>query len=127
MNDITDKLAAILDDPASMETIKAMAGNLLGGQGVEQAAASASRNAQNESKNDGLNEMLSAVSPEQMGSMLRVLKAFNSTASDDRTKLLLALRPHLSPPRRERLDKAVKLMKLVTVMPALSESGLFKL
>ena len=126
MNDITDKLAAILDDPASMETIKAMAGNLLGGQGGEQAAA-ASRNAQNESKNDGLNEMLSAVSPEQMGSMLRVLKAFNSTASDDRTKLLLALRPHLSPPRRERLDKAVKLMKLVTVMPALSESGLFKL
>ncbi len=126
MNDITDKLAAILDDPASMETIKAMAGNLLGGQGVEQAAA-ANKNAQNESKSDGLNEMLSAVSPEQMGSMLRVLKAFNSTASDDRTKLLLALRPHLSPPRRERLDKAVKLMKLVTVMPALSESGLFKL
>ena len=43
----------------------------------------------------------------------------------DGTRLLHALRPLLSPSRRQRLDQAVRLMQLMRVLPLLKSSGLF--
>ena len=43
----------------------------------------------------------------------------------DGTRLLHALRPLLSPSRRQRLDQALRLMQLMRVLPLLKSSGLF--
>ena len=43
---------------------------------------------------------------------------------DSNTQLLMALRPHLKVERQERVDRAVKLMKLIAVWNAAKESGL---
>lgn len=48
--------------------------------------------------------------------------AMNS--SDKNTELLLALRPHLRVEKQRRLDKAVKMLKLLSVYDAAKESGL---
>lgn len=44
--------------------------------------------------------------------------------SDKNTELLLALKPHLREENRAKVDKAVKLMKLMSVFMLLRESGL---
>ena len=67
------------------------------------------------------------VSPEQLSSIMQIMRAFNSSSDDSRTRLLLALKPHLSEKRRERVDKAIKIMKLLAIMPMITESGIFKL
>lgn len=46
------------------------------------------------------------------------------TPSDDE-KLLLALRPLLREENRAKVDTAVKLLKLVSLLPLLRDSGLF--
>ena len=44
--------------------------------------------------------------------------------NDENTELLLALRPHLSVKKQQKLDKAVKILKLTAVYSAAKENGL---
>ena len=43
---------------------------------------------------------------------------------DDNTKLLLALKPHFSDRRKEKVDQAVKIMHLLSLLPLIKDSGL---
>ena len=70
---------------------------------------------------------LPSFAPDQLASIMSVMSALNKSGDDARTRLLLALKPHLSEKRRERVDRAIKLMKLISIMPLITESGLFKL
>ncbi|MEE1185994.1 MAG: hypothetical protein UHN02_01240 [Acutalibacteraceae bacterium] len=113
MDDIASKITELLNDPQGMENIKNMAQSILSENNInlpsEQPAQS----------ND--------IDPAQLAGIVKVLKTFNSNNKDDRTNLLLALRPHLSPPRQEKLDRAIKLMKLYSMLPLIQQSGLFNL
>ena len=43
---------------------------------------------------------------------------------DDSTRLLLALKPHLKPENRQKVDSAMKLMKIMNILPLLRDSGI---
>jgi len=43
---------------------------------------------------------------------------------DKNTELLLALKPHLSPEKQGKIDAAVKLSRMMSLLPLLKESGL---
>ncbi|MBR6693926.1 MAG: hypothetical protein IKL62_03150 [Clostridia bacterium] len=102
-NNLADKISELLSDPEGMSRLEAMAQSLLGEQKGEKEESA----------------------PDLSGiDMARVLSAFRSNETDDRSRLLLALRPHLSPSRRDRVDKAVKLLRLVSLMPMLRENGI---
>ncbi len=53
----------------------------------------------------------------------QMLGAFNQN-DDINTNLLLALRPHFSDERKNKIDQAVKMLKLFTVLPLLKDSGI---
>lgn len=46
-------------------------------------------------------------------------------AKDKDTELLLALKPYLKEKNQAKIDTAVKLFKLITLLPILRETGLF--
>lgn len=48
----------------------------------------------------------------------------NMNKSDKNTQLLLALKPHLRPENRQKVDSALKLMKIIDILPLLKESGI---
>ena len=45
---------------------------------------------------------------------------------DKNTDLLLALKPHLKEERQQKIDKAIKIMKLLAVWKVLKDSGMLK-
>ena len=47
------------------------------------------------------------------------------TINDKNTQLLLALKPHFSERRRQKVDQAISMMRLMAMLPALKESGIF--
>ncbi len=49
-----------------------------------------------------------------------------SNAPDDNMKLLLALRPHLRQERREKVDKAVKMLRLLAIWNLLKDNGMLQ-
>lgn len=65
-----------------------------------------------------------ALSPELI---FLLQKLFSSSQEENEdTKLLMALRPHLSEKRQQRIDRAIQLMKLTALLPLLRESGLLE-
>ena len=62
-----------------------------------------------------------------VSSIMRVVNLLKNSGNDSRSGLLLALKPHLSDERQKRVDKAVKILKLVSLMPILKEQGILNL
>ncbi len=118
MDDISEKISSILNDPESFQTIKNIADSLMGDNSVQSEPTAAPGD---------FSRFFGDISPDQMGVLMRAMSVLNSKTGDNRTALLLALKPHLSPKRRDRVDKAVKLLKLAAVMPLVTESGIFNL
>lgn len=114
MDDLSEKLAAILNDPKSLEQVRQMAESLLGGQDAPKTAEAPAAGA-------ALPDM------GEVQKIMEILARLRSSDGDSRTALLLALRPHLSEPRQEKVDTAVKILRLIDLLPVLRESGLLSL
>lgn len=107
MDDINEKLSKILDDPTAMEKVRKMAENILGEEETDEGAPAGG----------------AAADPAALAKIAGVMKRLN-TGTDNRTVLLTALRPLVSERRRKRVDTAVKLLRLIDLLPYLKESGL---
>ena len=104
MDDLTNKLSSVLNDPAGIEKIRALAQNLF-----------------------SENENTPAGNQADISKFLPIINGLGQAENDERVKLLAALRPHLSPERRKRADKAIGILKAASLLPLLRESGIFEL
>lgn len=58
--------------------------------------------------------------------ILKLQQIFRSMNGNDKnSQLLLALKPHFGERRRARVDQAIRIIRLISMLPALRESGLF--
>lgn len=115
MDDISEKLAELLNDPDSLKRVREMAENILGSEQKNDSPP----------KTDFGSLFGDDIDPAQIGKIISVMSRLKSDRDDNRTKLLLALKPHLSTPRQEKVDTAIKLLKLIDLLPFLKESGMF--
>ncbi len=111
MNRITD----ILKDKESLRQLSELADMLRSGEFSEDCTETEA-----ETKSDGIGENMFDM--DMMLKMTTLAGAMNS--QDKNTELLMALRPHLSEQGQQRLDRAVKILKLISVYEAAKESGL---
>lgn len=109
-----NKISGILSDKESMRQISELAEMLKSGE------------LSNESPETNIQENCTPDSDmpdmEQIMNLVSLADSFNQ--QDKNTQLLLALRPHLSEAKQIKLDKAVKMLKLITVYNTAKESGL---
>ena len=97
MSDFEDRLNSILNDPAQMDRIAAMAKSLMGGEGDTSRQPKPTENF-------------------EMPDLGRLMASFgvgSGGKSDDKRALLEAMKPYLAPHRREKLDRAMKLAKMI--------------
>lgn len=112
MDDLGEKLAGLLNDPDTMDRVRKMAENILGEKEPEPQPS------------PDLGSLLGA---SEMQTIISLIGKLNSGGEDSRTKLLTALKPHLSEPRREKVDTAIKILRMLELLPLLKESGILKL
>lgn len=111
MNRITD----ILKDEESLRQLSELADMLRTGEFSEGCTEF-----QSETKSEGDSESMPDM--DMMLKMTTLAGAMNNR--DKNTELLMALRPHLSEQGQQRLDRAVKILKLISVYEVAKESGL---
>ncbi len=70
-------------------------------------------------KSEGL---FSGLDPEMLIKMLSLFETLNQP--DDNERFLLALKPLLREENRAKIDSAIRLMKLFSLLPVLKDSGL---
>lgn len=108
MDDLNSMLSSVLNDPESMQQIKELADMLGGG-----SAGNSTASPQTENDMPDLNMLMG------IAGMLS-----SSDKNDKNSELLLALKPHLSDEKQQRVDKAVKLLKLYNLFITLRDSGM---
>ena len=132
MDDIVAELSSFIESEEGMNTVKGLAESLMSGDSdisslLSSIVPDVSSSIPPPQKKEEKVDTSLPISPDQLSSIMQIMRAFNSSSDDSRTRLLLALKPHLSEKRRERVDKAIKIMKLLAIMPMITESGIFKL
>ena len=105
MEDLLGRMQELLSDPESMKQISELAQMFKSEEPEAPVSAPPS---------DGLDP----------GMLLKAGEMFRQMKPDKNTALLLALRPHLGYERQEKLDKAVKILKLWNIWKQMQETGM---
>jgi len=105
MDDLSNKLSSLLSDPEGLNQIKELANSLLGNTDTSESQ---------ENTLEGKNEI---------AAIMQILQALKG-ANDKSVELLLALKPHLSNERQKKLDTAIKLLKIYSVLPLIKDSNI---
>ncbi|MBR4869138.1 MAG: hypothetical protein IKU10_08265 [Clostridia bacterium] len=113
MEDLSAMLSNIMNDPGQMAKLQAMAGSLFGGETPPAP-----------SKPDPPAAGLD-ISPTQMAGLMKMVGLLKNNTTDHRANVLLSLRPYLSEHRQKRVDDAVKLLRVVSILPAIKDAGIF--
>lgn len=112
MDDFAEKIQSILSDEESMKQIGELAA-MLGLSG--DATQTNLPNMPTPSSDSGFD--ISA-----LASLAGMLK--NSGANDDNVNFLVALKPLLSDEKKKKADNAIKILKLLNLLPILKDSGI---
>ena len=100
-----------------MENIKSIAADFMGGSSTE-----AQREQQPKVSEFGALQSLGLPDLSQLTAILPVLQEINKP--DQRLDFINALKPMLSGERQQRADEAMKLVRLMSLLPLLRERGL---
>lgn len=119
MEDMTAKIKEILSDKESMKQLNELAQMF--------SSSDESGNSENSDSN-GSNINPDTVNDDMFGfdisKLMQIQEIMNKTENDKNADLLIALKPLLKKERQERVDKAVKILRLLAIWGVLKESGL---
>lgn len=110
MDNMMNKLQEVLNDEESMKQLRELAGMLSGDRPDTVQAMPAAA-----SETSGID----TVKLMQLGQILQT-----ASQDDDHIRLMSALRPLLKEETREKLDRVIKIYRLMNIYPAIKESGL---
>ncbi|HPR39874.1 MAG TPA: hypothetical protein PKY19_06020 [Oscillospiraceae bacterium] len=126
MPDLSEQLAAILSNPEAQKNIQSLLSSFGGGNA--EPGSPPKETPPGNSFGGGLfggNLFGGNDGPGlDMDALMKIQKMLSAMNQDDKDiNLLRALRPHLREPGR--VDEAIRILQLISVLPALGESGLF--
>jgi len=125
MPDLSEQLSAILQNPEAQRNIQNLLSSLQGGENPPQNPGNGGFD---------LSSLLQQQTPPpkqenpfsgmDIGMLMKMQNIFSKMSCDDQNvNLLRALRPHLREP--QKIDNAINILRLMSVLPALEESGIF--
>ncbi len=67
------------------------------------------------------NHPLGGIDPQLISKIMQVMPLLQTKGDDERTRLIAALKPLLSPQRRRKADEAIQLMRLIDILPVIEK------
>ena len=109
MNDWEEKLNALLSDPEAMAQVVGMA------QTLSQQLGGAVQSAAQSEPSGGGNPFgaLGSIDPALLSRLIPVLQQLNRGESSEASAFLYALRPYLKPSRRDKVERACQLARII--------------
>lgn len=122
MDDLGAKINEILSDPKALEQIQELSSMLLTPESNEKPI----HNIKNENQtNNDMSFLGSLMSKENMSLITKIAPLLSDIGKEDDTaRLLSSLRPFLSDKRKEKLDEAAKLLKMMKILSKLKDTNL---
>ena len=125
MSDLTSQINQILSNPEMMEQIKSLSG-LFGQSAAAQGSGSDFSSLENiQPKQQSPLDLIGADGLQTAMKFMPILTELRK--DDETTQLLRAIKPFLSPQRQEKLEEAVRLLRIIRILPMLKNQGLMNL
>ena len=123
MDDMSQKLMSLMNDPEIMSKIQGLSGLLSQDGRQEQINPPEPKPLEPHPKS---NEQMLPL--DMMGTIMKIMPIINSMKEEDETtRLLKALRPFLSEARRKKLDEGIRLMRIMRMLPLLKGTDMFEM
>ena len=120
MDDMSQKLMSLMNDPEIMSKIQGLSGLLSQGEPQEQPKPKPPEPPPKPNE--------SMLPMDMMGTMMKIMPILNTFKEDDETTCLLkALRPFLSEEKRKKLDEGIRLMRIMRLLPLLKGTDMFEM
>lgn len=120
MSELQDKLNQILSNPETLAQVQSLGEQLGLTKKSEPPQPAPAKPASAQPPGEG------GLSGDMMNTIARIAPLMSSIKQEDNTtRLLDALRPFLSEEKRQRLDKAEKMLRILKIMPLIKAGGLF--
>ena len=121
MEDLAEQLKNILNSPEGQKQLQNIA-QMIGGTDKEQGGIDFSSLMQNAAPSDQSQNDAPAIDMNMIANIGQMMKNMNT--NDKNTQLLLALKPHFGERRQARVDRAIKMIRLFSLLPLLRQSGI---
>lgn len=122
MDNLTGKLMELLANKENIENLKNLS-NIINAN-LENSNEKTENNTPSAPQKETLSENI--IPTDIIQTVVKLLPIISSiNEEDNNTKLLNALRPHLSSKRQEKLDESIKLMQVFKILPVLKSQGIF--
>jgi len=112
-----EKIGKLLSDEESVKQLSELAQLLMNDKSNENVPEE--KNCNDSENNNSNNNALDIAKIMQLTELMGTF-----SQSDKNTELLLALKPHLKEERQHKVDKAIKMLRLLAVWNVAKESGL---
>ena len=123
MDDLGSKINEILSDPKALEQIQELSTMLTGQNTSDNPIQKVEENV----KINDMSFLSSLSSPQAMSLITKVAPLLSDIGKeDDTSRLLSSLRPFLSDQRKEKLDEASKLLKIMKMLSLLKDTNLLE-
>ena len=109
MGEFEEKLNSILSSPKDMKKIMDLARSL------SSESTESADDAQSGAPAAAPQDAADGIDPAALGMMAKVIKEYSSSVSDDKSSLLMSLKPFLKSNRHDTIDKALNILKLSKV------------
>lgn len=119
MDDISEKISALLNSSEGMERLKSGVMSILGNDNEKASEKPEEQKEEGFSIPENLLNNLG-----NMQGIMRIANILGNQQQDSRIDLLRALKPHLSKERATRVDRAISLLRIASILPVLREEGL---
>lgn len=121
MDDMSQKLMSLMNDPEIMSKIQGLSGLLSQGEAPNEQPKPKSP--------DPPPKPSEPMLPiDMMGTMMKIMPLLNSLQEEDETtRLLKALRPFLSESRQKKLDEGIRLMRIMRLIPLFKGTDIFEM
>lgn len=126
-----DKVQEMLSDPESLKQIQELADMLNSEMDNSQSTQATQDNISSPTESTS-NNFQNIIPPSNdnpdnnfdFSKIFQIMQLFNNTSNSQDTALLLALKPYLTNERQNKVDKAIKLMKIYDIFMTAKSSGL---
>lgn len=101
-----------------IEKLTSMAGEFFASENKNQ---SSEKKQEAPKQKSSANDFFSGIDPQTMMKIANIISKLNSKSDDPRCELIAALKPLLSEQRRHKADEAIKILKLLSMLPFLGD------
>ena len=121
MEDLAEQLKNILNSPEGQKQLQNIA-QMIGRTDKNPGGIDLSSLMQNAAPSDQSQNDAPAIDMNLIANIGQMMKNMNT--NDKNTQLLLALKPHFGERRQARVDRAIKMIRLFSLLPLLRQSGI---